>query len=423
MTIDALTVVPSRSDPPEEFKDNADAFMAALDDFVDQLNEAAADFSVTLWVTGTTYAIGDRVWSPADFLDYRRKTAGAGSTDPSADSTNWERSLPGFENTVPRLLENANFTATMASNAVTVALKGIDGNNPSPTNLVGIGFRSPTITSGASSKVQVDAAQSLVIPNGGTMGTVSGVPSRIWVAEILYNGAAELAVCNARSGQNIMAMNEGGLISTTTIGTGSDSAHVWYSNTGRSNVPFTILGYFDSTQATAGVWAADKEVLVVNPKRLPGQVVQSSQVVKTDTFTTTSTTLVDATGVTLSFTPTAKANAVAVSFSGMVSNATGNNSAKGTLLRDAVALGVGDAAGNRTRSTFSANPVNSVLYVFQWALSRLLDWPGSVSALTYKLQMQTLSAGTATLGRDGSDTDIDDSPRTATVLTLEEIMS
>lgn len=42
------------------------------------------------WVSGATYAIGDVRYSSIDFLNYRRKTAGAGTTDPSSDATNWE---------------------------------------------------------------------------------------------------------------------------------------------------------------------------------------------------------------------------------------------------------------------------------------------------------------------------------------------
>jgi hypothetical protein len=51
---------------------------------------AAENFSgATEWVSGTTYAVGIVVWSPINYLPYRRIIAGAGTTDPSADSTNW----------------------------------------------------------------------------------------------------------------------------------------------------------------------------------------------------------------------------------------------------------------------------------------------------------------------------------------------
>jgi hypothetical protein len=57
-----------------------------------QATAAAASALVagaTLWVSGTTYAIGNVRYSPANGQTYRRLTAGAGTTDPSADTTNW----------------------------------------------------------------------------------------------------------------------------------------------------------------------------------------------------------------------------------------------------------------------------------------------------------------------------------------------
>ena len=50
---------------------------------------AAASTGAAQWVSGTTYTIGTAVWFPITFAIYRRLTAGAGTTDPSADATNW----------------------------------------------------------------------------------------------------------------------------------------------------------------------------------------------------------------------------------------------------------------------------------------------------------------------------------------------
>jgi hypothetical protein len=50
---------------------------------------AAASVGAALWVSGTTYSLGDVRRSPVTFFPYRRLTAGAGTTDPSADATNW----------------------------------------------------------------------------------------------------------------------------------------------------------------------------------------------------------------------------------------------------------------------------------------------------------------------------------------------
>lgn len=51
---------------------------------------AAASAGASLWVSGTTYAIGDVRYSPLTQRVYRRSTSGAGTTDPSADGTNWK---------------------------------------------------------------------------------------------------------------------------------------------------------------------------------------------------------------------------------------------------------------------------------------------------------------------------------------------
>jgi len=55
--------------------------------------QAASNVGAALWVSGTTYALGACVWSPYNKLVYRRIVAGAGTTDPYADATNW--ALPG----------------------------------------------------------------------------------------------------------------------------------------------------------------------------------------------------------------------------------------------------------------------------------------------------------------------------------------
>ena len=45
------------------------------------------------WVSGTTYAVGDARYSPINMQTYRRTIAGAGTTDPSLDATNWTAAI------------------------------------------------------------------------------------------------------------------------------------------------------------------------------------------------------------------------------------------------------------------------------------------------------------------------------------------
>lgn len=101
MTITALPTTPLRTQTQAEFNANMAAWIAALPTWTTEANalgvQVAANAADALagaaaaakWISGTTYAIGDVRWSPANYANYRRKTVGAGATDPASDSTNW----------------------------------------------------------------------------------------------------------------------------------------------------------------------------------------------------------------------------------------------------------------------------------------------------------------------------------------------
>jgi predicted lipoprotein with Yx(FWY)xxD motif len=67
-------------------------------------------------------------------------------------------------------------------------------------------------------------------------------------------GTVELAVVNISGGNDL---TETGLISTTAEGGAgaADSASTVYSTTARTNLAYRVVGYIESTQATAGTWA------------------------------------------------------------------------------------------------------------------------------------------------------------------------
>ena len=52
-------------------------------------NTAASFSGAVLWVSGTTYTQGTVQYDPANFLPYRRKITGAGTTAPNLDTTNY----------------------------------------------------------------------------------------------------------------------------------------------------------------------------------------------------------------------------------------------------------------------------------------------------------------------------------------------
>lgn len=132
-------------------------------------------------------------------------------------------------------------SATVASNALTVTLN--------PTSL---DFRSATLASGTVNTRTVGSAISVVVPSGATLGTANGKSARLVLLAIDNAGTVELAITNLNGSTNL---DETTRISTTAIGTASDSAGVAYSTAARTSVPFRVVGFLDITEATAGTWA------------------------------------------------------------------------------------------------------------------------------------------------------------------------
>ena len=138
-------------------------------------------------------------------------------------------------------------TASVAASALTVTLN--------PTIL---DFRSSTLTSGTVTTISVPAAISVTIPSTSTMGTVSAVQSRIVVIAINNAGTVELAAVNISGGS---VLDETTLITTTAAVAAGNSATAYYSTTARTSVAYRVVGYVESTQATAGTWATAPSTL------------------------------------------------------------------------------------------------------------------------------------------------------------------
>lgn len=132
-------------------------------------------------------------------------------------------------------------TASVAASALTITLN--------PTIL---DFRSSPLTSGTISSIVVPAAISLTIPSTSTMGTINAVQSRIVVLAINNAGTVELAATNILGGSTL---DETTLITTTAAVAAGNSKTAYYSAAVRTGVAYRVVGYIESTQATAGTWA------------------------------------------------------------------------------------------------------------------------------------------------------------------------
>lgn len=148
-------------------------------------------------------------------------------------------------------LKNISIATSVASSALTVAIKTKAGSNASSTDKIQVGFRSATITSGVFVTREITSALSLVISSGSTLGQVNANPSRIWVYLIDNAGTPELAVSSAW-------YPEDALVSTTAEGGAgaADSRTTIYSASARTNVAIRLIGYIGNTQTTAGTWAS-----------------------------------------------------------------------------------------------------------------------------------------------------------------------
>jgi hypothetical protein len=105
------------------------------------LAEASADAAAgsalvagaVAWVSGTTYAIGDCRYSPINLQTYRRRTDGAGTIDPSADSTNWAKAIEAGISNVVTATGSTTLTSTPTLLQITPASYGIAVTLPDAT--------------------------------------------------------------------------------------------------------------------------------------------------------------------------------------------------------------------------------------------------------------------------------------------------
>lgn len=306
MAITPFSAVPSRATGQDTFSADVETFWGQLPTFVNEVNAFGAGLSSQITTSSTTsllvgtgsktltvgtglgfqigmpvrLAFSDSIYMTGDVTSYNSVTGvlicnitsstGSGTyavwavyaipasitNVPDGDKGDITVSGSGatwtIDNNVvtPAKLSNEaktdkiqQITATVASNALTITL------NPTVLD-----FRSATLSSGAVNTRAINSAISLTISSGSTLGTVNGVQSRIVVLAIDNAGTVELATVNIAGGNQL---DETNLITTVAEGGagGADIANVIYSTTVRTNVPYRVVGFVESTQVTAGTWA------------------------------------------------------------------------------------------------------------------------------------------------------------------------
>jgi hypothetical protein len=147
-----------------------------------------------------------------------------------------------------------------------------------------------------------------------------------------------------------------------------------------------------------------------------GQVpVRIVQTVKTDTFSTSSTSLVDVTGLSVNITPTSASNRIFVMY--QITGGSSNLMYSG-LTRNSTVIYKGDNASNRVGTSAGclgfSDQVQAASLIF-------LDSPATTSAVTYTVQVRVQS-GTCYINRSASDPDsFSAGQRTVSSITVMEI--
>lgn len=118
----ALTAVPQMRAVALNVWNNATQAYNAAQAAIAHAAAAVAAVNATAWVSGSTYAIGDVRYSPVNGQSYRRITAGAGTTDPSLDTTNWAPVVGTAIVTSAAI--NTNYTVLLSDKARSLSCTG-----------------------------------------------------------------------------------------------------------------------------------------------------------------------------------------------------------------------------------------------------------------------------------------------------------
>jgi hypothetical protein len=117
-----------------------------------------------------------------------------------------------------------------------------------------------------------------------------------------------------------------------------------------------------------------------------GSILQVVSTTKTDTFTTTSTSYTDVTGLTVNITPTSSSSKILITANISSSQRSGAYSAWYRVSRNGTGLSnVGDAAGSRQRGSTGGFSDYYGYAIWPYNLT-YLDSPASTSTLTYTIQ-------------------------------------
>lgn len=295
----------------------------------------------------------------------------------------------------PGGLKNLGLAGSVSNKALTVALKGQDGHDPSTSNPVYIAFRSPDPAIGHTEVRKVVEPVFVSLSSGSTLG-FDAEEGRLYVWAIDNAGVVELALSRH-------AIFPDSLVSTVAEGGlgGADSDAMMYAISARANVPCRCVGYLEiETGAVPGEWDNEpSKIQVMGPGvNRTGDVVQE---VRFQTGAHAQSTLKTPWSahpqitdgekfMEITLTPKSAANILRVTALAFVDTAGGTDSVTAHVHRDAIDAALGASISTNAASYMRALPLSFDVVA------------GSVSPTTFQLRAGAQTYNVVFNGSGGS---------------------
>jgi hypothetical protein len=177
-----------------------------------------------------------------------------------------------------------------------------------------------------------------------------------------------------------------------------------------------------------GLAANDFKIEVASGSQLvqPGAILQVVQTVKTDTFSTSSSSYVDVTGLSASITPQSTSSKIFVAFTVPVGFSNSGDTDRGVFVapfRGSTNLLEPSSLGSKSPSLVMWNAAG--LTTFARLLfpvhGSILDSPNTASSVTYSIRVRRSSSGTAYVNRPSDPPDNDSGALGVATITLMEV--
>lgn len=282
-------------------------------------------------------------------------------------------------------IRNYGLKATVATGAIVFTVTTGAGSTPSASDAVDISFSDSSTTSATQSDLQITGSKTITLNASASLGVTGTSTQRIYVYGCKNSSNVVLAV-STRGDYDI-----GASVTTTAISASADNPNPLYATAALSVIP-RLLGWVSAAKNSGGSWQTPTAVGLSN---IPcsGYTLSTTET----NFTSTSSSYVDVTNCTLSFTTNGRPvlvtlipSSAASPGEAYVSRASGTASCEANfkLVRDST-----DVATHRIASSPAASGANSISVP-----PSALVYIDNPAAGTYTYKLQSLLNSGSTLG-------------------------